>query len=143
MTFAIHDNTIYGYRILADHDHEQSYTIRLYTKFHQKKAPSFTDILFTHAIAHYFDDYLAHNILFDIEEISLESCYDDHRELFEKRANYGWPFPHNGGRDLLAQANAHHAKAYQINTSYGLNGWVWARTLDIIKRDNAPQFDDP
>jgi hypothetical protein len=142
MTFAIHDNTIYGYSILADDDGKLTYTIRLYTKFHQTAQPSFTDIVFSGAIAHYFEDYLAHNILFDIEEITIEACFDEYHELFEYRVKYGWPFPHNGKQDLLQRAHSHQVIGYQINTSYGLNGWIWARTMDIIKRQNEAQLEN-
>ncbi len=142
MSFAIHDNTVYGYSILADDDAKLTYTIRLYTKFQQKAQPSFTDIIFSGAIAHYFEDYLAHNILFDIEEITIETCFEEYHELFEHRAKYGWPFPHTSQQDLLQRAYSHQATCYQINTSYGLDGWVWARTIDIVKRQSAAQLEE-
>ena len=142
MTFSVFETTLYGYSILDDNDNGPTYTIRLHTKFHQTAQATFNDIVFTHTIAHHFEDYRARSELFDIEAMSIEASYKKLRKFFEKRAHYGWPFPHHGGRDLLAQANAHGVKAYQITPAYGFNGWVWARSIALVARDKVPQFDE-
>jgi hypothetical protein len=136
----VHDNILYAFIVASDEDQSQSYTIRLHTAYLDRMPHEYTDIVFSHTVAHHFECELPNSILFDVEETPLEQVYADHQDLFEKLKNYGWPCTYKTGTELVASLKAKNIKAFAISASYGLDGWIWAEAMTLVRRDDRKQF---
>jgi hypothetical protein len=141
MELSIHDNILYGYTVVSDHDQSRLYTITLSTAFLDRSPIEYTDIVFTGVVAHHFENEMPNSILFDVEETNFERIYEDAQELFERLKNYGWPpYAYTTADDLVATLKAKHIKAFAISASYGLDGWVWAKQITKMRRDSRKEF---
>ncbi len=139
-TLSIHDNILYGVTVVSGAYLSRSYSIRLHTAFLDLRPFEYTDIEFSGVVAHHFGCELPNSILFDIEETELERIYNDHRDLFERLKNYGWPFPYKTEDDLIASLKTDRIKAFTISSSYGFEGWIWAEQVIEIKRSRRKRF---
>jgi len=140
MELSVHDNTLYGFTVVSDESQSQSYTITLHTAYLDHMPFEYTDIVFIRVVAHHFESELPNSILFDVEETQLERVYADHRALFEKLKNYGWPCAYTTENDLVANLKVRNIKAFAISSSYGLDGWVWAEQMTKVRRNDRKQF---
>ena len=128
---SIHDNDIYGYTVDCE-----GRRLVLHTAFRDRAPIEYTDIVFGDVLAHHFEHVLAGNILFDIEESDIATLVQDNKDLFADSWRYGWPpVEYNGDLNRLAYAlRAISTRAFTIESSYGLSGWVLATTCDRVSR---------
>lgn len=141
MELSVHDNILYGYTVVSDHDHHRSYTINLYTEFLNRAPVEYTDIVWTGVVAHHFEHELPHSILFDVEEADLKRIYDDNQELFERLKQYGWPpYTYTTADELITILKTQQIKAFTISASYGIDGWIWAKQMRKVQRDRRKEF---
>jgi hypothetical protein len=128
---SIHDNHVYGYSV--DCEGRQ---LTLHTAFTDCDPVEYTDVIFRDVFAHRFEHVLAGNILFDVQEIELTALVQDNAELLAESWRYGWP-PFDYGGDLaklVSSMRAASARAFAVNSSYGLSGWVVARSSERAAR---------
>lgn len=134
---SIHDNNIYGYSVDC-----RGRRIVLHTAFHDRQPSEYTDAVFTHVIAHHFEHVLESNILFDIEQISLEDFITQNADIFKLSWQHDWPPLKFRGdmAQLLSSLQSTNAQAFLIASSYGLSGWVLAKDLKLISRNAESQI---
>jgi hypothetical protein len=128
---SIHDNCVYAYAVLSDQRR-----IVLHTEYPHAPAPEYTDVIFCGVVANHFEDVLASNILFGVDEVDLQRIVHGSADLFRQHKNYGWPdlIDYRDSDDLIAILKGRRVKAYEISSSLGLNGWVLAGSIEITQR---------
>jgi hypothetical protein len=128
---SVHDNIVYAYCFDCE-----GRRLVVHTAFQDRTPHEFTDIVFDGVIAHQFQNELRGSILFDVEEIELNAMVSDNAELFRESWRYGWPpVEYKGDLNTLATAlRAASVRAYLIDSSYGLSGWVLAASAKRVAR---------
>ena len=129
---SVHDNNIYAYAVLCERRR-----LILYTQFMDGAKQEYTDVIFDGVVAHHFQDVPAGNILFQVEEVDVEDIVRGWSDLFADRKNYGWPndIDYDGTEQLLTTLRQRGARGFEISSSYGLHGWVLARSKVLRVRD--------
>jgi hypothetical protein len=140
MSQSIHDNTIYAYQVVADESNPHTYTICLHTEFLHLETIEYTDVLFSHVIAHYFENVRAGNILYDIQAGTMEQCYTLYEDIFTRLTNEAWPIPYTDTTDLFQRAKLMPGTIFFLTSSYGLSGWIWAETMHIIPQSQKARI---
>ncbi|MFL6333089.1 MAG: hypothetical protein ACJ754_07060 [Pyrinomonadaceae bacterium] len=129
MDISVHDNRLLSYTV-----DRQEREIILRTAYLGREPHEYTDIIFSGVAAYRFvGDNFSTNI-FDVAEVEPEDIYSRHREVFAEGEKYGWPLPYGSIEELLQRLSAENVKGYIISSSYGLDGWVWARELTLKQR---------
>ena len=128
---SVHDNFLTGYTVDCE-----GRRITLHTVYRDREPFEYTDVLFHDVFAHRFEHGLEGNIRFDVEETNLAALVQGDAELFTKSWRYGWPpFEYNGDLEQLVRSmQAASARAFEISASYGLSGWVIARSSERVAR---------
>jgi hypothetical protein len=136
---SIHDNNVYSY--IVDCERKR---ITLHTSYRDSEPHEFTDIVFSDVVAHYFEHVLPGNILFAIDEVELHALLVENSELFERSWRYAWPNQdYKGDLDHLAKRlRDHSVKAFKLQSSYGLSGWVLAGNYELLARDKPFSGDE-
>ena len=133
---SIHDNNIYGYTV--DCGQQQ---IVLHTEFHDAGRQEYTDVIFFRSIAHNFECVLQGNIIFGIEKVEPERIIEEWREVFARQKQYGWPdIEYDDLSELPTILRERDVTGYEISSSYGMRGWVLARTMEICERASKKVF---
>lgn len=123
MEISVHDNRIISYTVYSD-----LREIRICTEFEDE----FTDVIFSDVEIYHFEGDNFRNIIFDIYEEDLTESYEQNSNLFSKLKNYGWiKFTYNSKKDLILKVKEMNLKAFVIHSSFGLNGFVWAKNLTV------------
>jgi len=125
---SIHDNTIESYKI----DFE-SENILITTKRYNTN--EIVQVVFTGAMAHYFENPMKGSILLDIDEHSIENFIFNNKKLLEKQKKYGWPMSYDSYIELEDYLLAKRFKYYVIYASIGLSGWILAKSIETINVD--------
>jgi hypothetical protein len=128
---SIHDNDVYAYVVDCEHCR-----LILHTSYLDGESKEFTDVVFTGVVAHFFEYILSRNILFAIEEMEPKSVVEKYAEMFKESWRYGWPLLDYKG-DLSVLQNwlgEHSIRAFDVQSSYGLSGWVLAAKCDFVSR---------
>lgn len=132
MKISVHDNYLVSYEVRCERRE-----IRLHTEFRDRGEPfEYTDVVFTGVCAYHFHQDCFTNIIFDIDETAPETIYSDHRAEFEAGRMYGWPGDWGKTEDAaLAYFREHGVQGYALQSSYGMDGWILAKSMEIISRD--------
>ena len=126
------DRILYAYTVEAE-----AQRLTLHTEFRALAAPEhrLLDVVFHDVLAHHFECVLPGNVLFDVEEVEARTVYEKHRALFERLKNYGWPpLEYDTPRDLFAKLAAAQIRTFDVASSCGLDGWVFAKRLELRPR---------
>ena len=127
---SIHDNRVYAYSVLTE-----AGVLSLHTEFLDGERPQYTDVIFRGVLTHYFRSVLPVSILFGIEEASLEDLIRTDWPLFQDLMNAGWPVPeYRSAGELAERLQEQERRAYIISSSYGMDGWVLARSIELVER---------
>jgi hypothetical protein len=124
----IHDSLLVGYSVSAE-----SRELVLSLQPHQGSASAAFSIVFEGWIAHLFDAPLLPAILAEVVPVSAEAVITSEWRCIEQRFKQsGWPGP---WADTLASATkfaqTSGVQAFQIESSYGLSGWILARSARV------------
>lgn len=127
---SIHDNFIYAYSVFC-----QDRRIVLHTEYRDGSAQEFKDVIFSGVAAHYFEDVLSANILFDIEITDARVIVQDWASVFASRKKYAWPdqISYDQPDDLVHALHVRGINGYLIRSSLGLSGWILASEMVITK----------
>lgn len=122
----VHDNFILSYAV-----NFQDHTLKLKTQNangHQ--------ILLTFAglLAHHFENVAQDNILFGIDEISVDDFFAKYQGLLDKTISYGFPCCCSL-YELQTRMHAEHLKVFVIDSSLGLCGFVLCKSIQINTTD--------
>jgi hypothetical protein len=130
---SVHDNILYAYTV--DCEGRQ---LVLHTAYRLRDPHEFTDLVFREVVAHHFDNVLAGNILFEVDEVELAALVGENAALFAESWRYGWPINYSGDSDALVRAlTSTSVRAYSIGSSYGLSGWILAGSCERVCRSEA------
>jgi hypothetical protein len=125
---AIHDSLLVGYSV-----NSETRDLILSLQPHQGSTPSPFTVVFHGTMAHRFEWPLLPAILFGITPVNVDSMLMETWPFIERGFRAcGWPGP---WADTLANAQnfARTAvlQAFEVDSSYGLSGWVLARDMEI------------
>lgn len=93
-------------------------------------------IEFSDYLAHNFEDVIIENIIFDIEEITIEKFIEDNRKFLENKLLFGFPIliQHiEDVNDLKEILEKKQYKVFEISSSTGLNGFIVAKNLKVLE----------
>ena len=82
------------------------------------------EVNFFGVLTHSFENILLSNIVFDIEESSVENFFEENEQLILKGQQYCWPVEFNDGTDLICILSKKKLRYYKIYSSFGLDGWI-------------------
>lgn len=124
---SVHDNEVISYEInLKDR----------YIVINTEDREINVIIKFTDVLAHLFEDHLYGSILLDIDNYEIDDFIDGNKEMLIKHKPNCWPTYYETEFELKEMLNKEQYKYYVICASYGFNGWVLAKKLEIIKSDS-------
>jgi hypothetical protein len=98
-----------------------------------------TDVVFSDYLAHAFEDEMTYNIIFDIEECPVNRFAEIERELLKARKNRCWPVAYETETELINYLQSNQYKAFEVNSSIGLSGWVLAKQMEIITNNKKQE----
>ncbi len=125
----VHDNVILSYEVDL-----QNERIILHTRYDDSRSVEETDIIFTDVLNHWFEQQLKGSIIFDISESEISHFVKENSELLIKNKAFGWPMMYESIDDFERLLTDEKYKYINLSSSYGMNGWVLAKNLDIITR---------
>lgn len=127
---SVHDNHLLGYEVDSTKGR-----IVFHTEYPHNEPKEKTDVIFEGVLAYHFEGDLFSSIIFDIEETKLEYALKQNVGLLERREKHGWPQGWERKNETLEEyLNRKELKVYGIQSSYGLDGLVFARSM---KKQNA------
>lgn len=125
MEISVHDNLLTSYTVDAENRQ-----ICLRTKYPYGEEEK-TEIIFSGVFTYYFEADNLQTIIFDVEESTLEVTYEQYQSLFGRLKNYGWPSTQPYSKEeLFAMLRGQGVKAFEISSSFGLVGFVWAVSME-------------
>ena len=141
---SVHDNLVYAQAV----DYEGCRVV-LHTVYQPADPPEFTDIVFAGVVAYHVEHQafrgvgVSANILFDAEESEAASVLGRYTDLLAAAKNYGWPaLEYDSPADLAARLAACGAKCFEIHSSCGLSGFVFAASMEFRRRQTRAQVAD-
>ena len=127
---SIHDNFLLGYEV-----RNTEREIVLKTEYREGHSTDRTDVVFTHVIAYSLIDDAFDTILFDVAEMDVNTFLEENWDVFEAGRKSGWPgnwvSSIENTKTYLAQNSI---RAYSIESSVGMNGWVLAKAVELVAR---------
>ena len=121
---SIHDNRVISYEVDCERRE-----IVMHTRFESREPIEHTDLIFEEVLAYHFENDNFGNILLGVEEVPVRLLVARYRSLFEDGAKYAWPGPWNASPEAsLRYFESEGVKAFEISSSYGLAGWVVAKS---------------
>ena len=118
----LHDNRIL--RCCADFE---AHTLHLDTRTEVGEVVS---VHFTGLLAHWFENMVQDNILFSMDEITIDGFFEQYRELLDGTIPYGFPAC-CGIEELREQMEREKIRVFVIDSSLGLCGFVLAQEVEI------------
>lgn len=122
----VHDSFILSYAVDF-----QEHTLKLKT---QKANGNTILITFDGLLAHHFEHVSQDNILFGIDEISVEDFFANYQGLLDKTLCYGFPCCCSLA-ELHTRMHTEHLRVFVIDSSLGLNGFVLCKSIQISTTD--------
>lgn len=118
----LHDNRILRY--CADF---ASNTMHIDT---QNEDGEKVSICFSGLFAHWFENMIQDNILFGMDEISVDGFFELYKELLDRTISYGFPACCSL-QELKERMNQEKIRVFVIDASLGLCGFVLAQEVEI------------
>jgi len=122
---SVHDHRVTGYRVDAE-----AARIVLHTRpesWQVGHAP--VDVIFEGVAAYHLEHDNFGNILFDVEEIEIDDLVERARSALDAGRRHAWPGPWNESLEACRRhLRDEGARGWEISSSYGLSGWVAARS---------------
>jgi hypothetical protein len=123
---SIHDNRIVRYEVDAEERRIVLHTVS------DGEPREKTKVVFEGVLAYHLEGDNFGNILFDVTEVDVQGITDANRDLFARGRKFGWPGPWNDSDEAaIEHLKTHSAKAWEISSAYGLNGWVLCGACNI------------
>jgi hypothetical protein len=107
--------------------------IVLHTEPFSGGGDAFVDVIFDGVAAYEFENDLLRNIVFDVEESSVTETQEIANRLQATEGRWGFPRDWDPRRETVLECfNRLNVKVFQLGSSYGMTGWVAARTMSKI-----------
>lgn len=127
INYYLHDSVILNYTV----DFKEK-TLTINTEDDNFKI---NEVIFRNYLAHSFNNVVIDNIIFDIEEVSIENFIESNKKFLEDNIKYGFPSLHTN-EGMIGLKNAlkdNEYKVFEISSSLGLNGFIIAKEVTFIK----------
>ena len=121
----MHDDYIVQYNVKIS---EKRLIIQTYNSNEKKERI----IRFDEVLTHSFKCIIDYNQLLDIAEYDLGSFIADNKSTLEELKGYCWPIDYQKEEDLLNYLLSNGYKYIKVNASFGLFGWILAKSFEII-----------
>ena len=131
---SVHDNTCSGYRFSGV---ERQLVLETEYPCGSDKEGQRSDIVFDGVWCHHLESVQDGNIIFDIEEVDIAQVESEFRCVFDRLKNYGWPHLETKNDTLPEIIERHDLIVYRIHTSYGLEGFVVAKSARQTNSEQA------
>ncbi len=122
----MHDDYIVGYSVNLQ---EKDMVIQTYNDSEKKQKK----ICFSEVLTHCFKCIIDYNIILDIQECEISSFVKDNQEELIKMEGYCWPIDYQTEQELIEFLVAKEYKYIKINSSYGMFGWILAKSYKICE----------
>ena len=120
----MHDDYIVQYSVNLS---EQKLILQTYNN--ETKAEG--KICFSDVLTHSFRCILDYNQILDINEYGIDSFIVDNKAELQELKGYGWPTIYRNQEELKFFLMDNGYKYIKLNSSYGLFGWVLAKSYKI------------
>ena len=118
----LHDNRILRY--CADFE---AHALHMDT---QTEGGETVSVHFTGLLAHWFENMVQDNILFGMDEITIDGFFEQYRKLLDGTIPYGFPAC-CGIEELRKRMEREKIRVFVIDSSLGLCGFVLAQEVEI------------
>ena len=118
----LHDNRVLRY--CADFE---THNLYMETRTEDGKKIS---VNFSGFMAHWFENVIQDNILFGMEEITVDGFFEQYKELLSYTVSYGFPACCST-EELRKLMKREKVRAFIIDSSLGLCGFVLAKEVEI------------
>ena len=118
----LHDNRVL--RCCADFE---THTLHLDT---QTEAGEKISVRFTGLLAHWFENVTQDNILFGMDEISVDGFFEQYKDLLAHSLQYGFPACCSI-EELRERMTQEKIRVFVIDSSLGLCGFVLAQEVEL------------
>lgn len=127
---SVHDNMLNAYSVNGVEKR-----IVLHTFFDQASPVEYTDVVFEGVLDHYFRDTVLPSIIFDVKHADAAHVLKrDFGLILEGHRRGGWPsFFASTIPEMVDRISAAGCSIYSIESSYGLDGWVVAQSMQFIE----------
>jgi len=132
MMSMVHDNVIRAYSVDFEAETLNMNTVYITDYVHEN-----TDVVFTGYLTHSFDCVMRGSIIFDILEYPSELFFKNEAVLLEEKKPFGWPISYETKSELIEYLQTHEYKIFEISSSLGLCGLVFAKQMEIIVNDEG------
>lgn len=122
----MHDNYIVSYSVNLI---EKRIVVKTYDNIGKKQE----EIHFSEVLTHSFQCIIDYNIISDICECEIQNFIKDNKEELIKMQGHCWPVNYDTKQELNDFLVNNRYKYIQINSSYGMFGWVIAKSYKIIR----------
>lgn len=126
MAVSIHDGIIIGY---SSNFIEHVLCLNVKTV-----CDNIVTITFENYLAHEFKHVKEGSILFDIEPVNWDVFFTQQEKKFESFLQYAWPIWCDSMEKLKHYLHENAYKCFIICSSFGLNGYVFAKSYSIDRK---------
>ena len=121
----LHDNKVLNYCI--------DFKLQTLHMDTQTEAGKTVSIHFSGLLAHWFKNVIQDNILFDMDEITVEGFFRQYKNLLDEAIPYGFPACCNI-EELRQKMEQEKIRVFVIGSSLGLCGFVLAQEAELSER---------
>ena len=118
----LHDN-----RVLRYYADFEAHILHMDT---QTEAGENVSVRFTGLLAHRFEDVIQDNILFGMDEITVDGFFEQYKDLLGGAVSYGFPACCSI-EELRERMDREHIRVFVIDASLGLCGFVLAQEVEL------------
>ena len=118
----LHDNRVLRY--CADFE---SHSLHMDTK---TEAGEKVSVHFTGLLAHWFENVIQDNILFGMDEITVDGFFEQYKDLLDGTIPYSFPACCSI-EELRERMDREHIPVFVIDSSLGLCGFVLAQEVEL------------
>jgi len=122
----LHDSTIIKYSV----DLENMLLKIMVEQDCEKKVLLFNDVL-----ANWFGYILRGNAIYDISLMSIDSFFKYNKKILMDGKDDGWPFIYDTFEDFEKWIRTNEYNIYNIEGSYGVDGWIIAKGMNMFDVD--------
>ncbi|WP_448550540.1 hypothetical protein [Thalassotalea fusca] len=122
---SLHDYNIFKYEVLSSERQ-----IVFHTKDHHGDTEAI--VTFSGVSGHLLEHGLEGNIVLDFDEYEdIDQFYSHFENGLKRYQKYGLPLKTENSDSFLFSMKSLCLKAYVLSTSYGLHGWILAKTVQV------------
>ncbi|MGX7148400.1 hypothetical protein [Enterococcus ureasiticus] len=121
-------NTIHDYEIERFTVEFKKNTISIDISSEQRQK----QIVFQEVFCYKFYEEMPYSIISDLEERPIEDFFKENKELLNQTKNYAWPIMYDSIQELVNKIKDADVHYQVLSSSYGMNGWVLAKRVEII-----------